>query len=456
MEKTKTSKKKVIGIAAIAIAAALLVGYFTTVYAAKPEEEETLMREYPVSRGDITAGTDGAGKLMVDDVAHNFKSPVTVGELYVKAGDTVKKGDKLAKLSKESLGKKLEELELSLKKAKISLADAQNNKKTGMLGLNGAQEPGAEGSAEYQAQRVEAQSKADAQTQVINDINSKIAAIDAQLAQLAEGDGQAASLQAQRSEQEALLNEAKNTLDGLNATVASIDSAREQQVNGNINKSAEAKKKGELEINGYDNAVDLAVIGVEEIEMQIKEVQEALAQDEYIYAKTDGLVSEVNYPEGAETTLEKAVVAVSPVSEIYAVAQVSQSDIGGIEEGQQVELSLDAYPGKIFDGTVKKKMPTPVKDSNPTAYNVLVSIDAGGEDLLPGMTLSAQFIVKQVKDVLMLSNKAIKMADGKQIVILKDEDGNTYEQEIKTGFSDGKFTEVLSGLADGDIAYVEG
>jgi len=41
-------------------------------------------------------------------------------------------------------------------------------------------------------------------------------------------------------------------------------------------------------------------------------------------------------------------------------------------------------------------------------------------------------------------------------VLMKDPDGNLYEQPITTGFSDGRYSEILSGLNDGDIVYVEG
>ena len=72
------------------------------------------------------------------------------------------------------------------------------------------------------------------------------------------------------------------------------------------------------------------------------------------------------------------------------------------------------------------------------------------------MTVSAQFIIKEVKDVIMLSNKAIVLKDGKQFVKLKNEDGSTTEVEIQTGFSDGKNTEITGGLNEGDTVVIGG
>ncbi len=63
MEIRKWSKKKRTTIAAAALAAALIIIYVIFIYTANPAETDVLLREYPVSRGDITAGIDGAGGL---------------------------------------------------------------------------------------------------------------------------------------------------------------------------------------------------------------------------------------------------------------------------------------------------------------------------------------------------------------------------------------------------------
>ena len=72
------------------------------------------------------------------------------------------------------------------------------------------------------------------------------------------------------------------------------------------------------------------------------------------------------------------------------------------------------------------------------------------------MTTNAQFILKEVKDVLILSNKSIKLKDGNQVVNVKNEDGTLREVTIQTGFSDGRNSEVLSGLKEGDTVVVGG
>ncbi len=81
METQRKPKRKIAAGIAIAVAAVLIIVYVTNVYAAKPEEDaDALLREYPVSRGDITAGVDGAGALAMDGTPHQFDSAVVIGE----------------------------------------------------------------------------------------------------------------------------------------------------------------------------------------------------------------------------------------------------------------------------------------------------------------------------------------------------------------------------------------
>ena len=87
---------------------------------------------------------------------------------------------------------------------------------------------------------------------------------------------------------------------------------------------------------------------------------------------------------------------------------------------------------------------------------VTVLVDENEAELLEGMGASATIISKEKKEVLTLSNKAITLKDNKQMVKVKNADGKIEEREITTGFSDGRVSEVLSGLEAGDVVVSEG
>ncbi len=474
-------KTKIIAAAvAVAVGVALTVGYLGTASAANDEGTDALLREYPVSRGDITAGIDGAGSLSLDGMPHNFKQNVKIAELFVKTGDSVKKGDKLARLDEEALEKKLAELQTNLKKAKIGLDDAKNNMAIGKVD---ARDTGDASGAEYENSRRQAQANADGIANnigelsarqkelegLIADLTAKISALDAQIAALAEDDPQRAALQQERDSLAAThagyceehdgiapkISELNGQLSSANSGIEGMDRSHAQQQAIKDRERAKQRDSNALKQNTFENAIESAQVEVDDIERQIRELSEA-KNEVYLLAQKDGIVLELGYTEGVETNGEKALAVIGAPEDIFAKLQVAQADIGGIEIGQDVELNFDAFPDRKFMGKVTKKLPLPVKDSNPVTYVVQTSVDMEGESLLTGMTGNARFIAKQVKDVVMLSNKAIKTSGGQQVVLMKDGEGKLFEQPIKTGFSDGKYSEILSGVKEGDIVFVEG
>ena len=173
-------------------------------------------------------------------------------------------------------------------------------------------------------------------------------------------------------------------------------------------------------------------------------------------AETDGIVTAVNYHPGEEVPADKAIVVVGNNQKKQVIISVSQEDIASVEVGQSVELRFSSAPESAVDGKVIKKSLLPADGGDGVSYEVIISLDADNPELLEGMTCNVKFILKKVENVLTLANKAITLRDGKQYVTVKLPDGSHEEREIKTGFSDGRISEVIDGLSDGDIVVVAG
>lgn len=124
-----------------------------------------------------------------------------------------------------------------------------------------------------------------------------------------------------------------------------------------------------------------------------------------------------------------------------------------VSEGQQVSFYVDAYQEDTFTGKVESR--SYVQNEN-KQVEVTVLVDENEAELLEGMGASATIISKEKKEVLTLSNKAITLKDNKQMVKVKNADGKIEEREITTGFSDGRVSEVLSGLEARDVVVSEG
>ena len=195
-------------------------------------------------------------------------------------------------------------------------------------------------------------------------------------------------------------------------------------------------------------------------------------------------------------------------------SNVAEADIGGIEEGQDVTFNVDAYPYRTFRGKVTQVQNSPITVNNVVTYDCVVGVDNPDYKLKPGMTANPlNLIIAHRQNVLKIPNAALRFrpaetgappatnppstqtaqgsnggarppggysgggrppggpgggaagrspggAGGRSggaqsahtVYVLSGEgnDATLKPMQIKTGITDGVFTEVLSGLEEGD------
>ena len=129
---------------------------------------------------------------------------------------------------------------------------------------------------------------------------------------------------------------------------------------------------------------------------------------------------------------------------------VSEADIGKIKVGQEAEYTLDGYPNKTFKGNVTQVRLASTTTNNVVTYTVIISVDNTDGFAIPGMSANVSVITGQVKDVLVVDNKALKFspADNKQkfdtqgVWILN---GNEpVRVDVELGLSDDSKTQIIS------------
>jgi len=116
---------------------------------------------------------------------------------------------------------------------------------------------------------------------------------------------------------------------------------------------------------------------------------------------------------------------------------------------------LDTYPGKRFDGSVVRISPRGVNVSNVVTFEVKVEVTAPEKALLrPEMTANVEVLVAERADVLLAPADAIVRKGGQATVTVQLPGGATETRQVRTGISDGRHTEILSGLAAGETVAV--
>ena len=135
---------------------------------------------------------------------------------------------------------------------------------------------------------------------------------------------------------------------------------------------------------------------------------------------------------------------------------VSESDIGAIRQGNRASFTVDAYPGRVFAGSVVQVRQSPQTVQNVVTYDVVVGVDNADLALKPGMTASTQIIIDQRSDVIRVPDQALRYAPGgvtaspargassqTQLWLLRD--GHAVAVPVALGLDDDSFTEVVSG-----------
>lgn len=185
-----------------------------------------------------------------------------------------------------------------------------------------------------------------------------------------------------------------------------------------------------------------------------------------IYSPIDGIVisREVEVGQTVASSFETPTLftLAEDLRQMRVIADVDEADIGQVEEGQEVSFTVDAYPNDVFRGTVTQKRLQATEESSVVTYEVVISADNPDLKLIPGLTANVSIYTMQKPDVLIVPSKALRFtpALGQQASasgpkrVWVSRGGQLTEVAVKTGVSDGIYTEITDGVAEGDSVAV--
>jgi HlyD family secretion protein len=131
-----------------------------------------------------------------------------------------------------------------------------------------------------------------------------------------------------------------------------------------------------------------------------------------ITAPIDGTVIARNVDVGqtvaASLSAPTLFLIANDLSKMQIIANVDESDIGQIQEGQSVTFTVQAYPDKTFEGIVQQIRLQPTTIQNVVNYSVVINVNNLNGLLLPGMTATIQFKIAQADNVLKIANAALR------------------------------------------------
>ena len=261
------------------------------------------------------------------------------------------------------------------------------------------------------------------------------------------------------------------------------------QYNASLNELNYYQQNYNRQNNMYKSGV-ISKADYEQAAYQVKNSQETVSQRKTalaqartnlsyanIYAPIDGIILSREVEEGqtvaATMTTPTLFTIAKDITKMQVEANVDEADIGGVEVGQRVSFTVDAYPQEEFSGRVRQVRLSATTESNVVTYTVIIDADNPEQKLKPGLTATITIFTQELKDIDTVPASAIafspdtetlqkyyqqnqikakipeiKTGKGKEKYIwIKNNDGSLSQKQITIGINDGINIQVVSGLS---------
>jgi multidrug efflux pump subunit AcrA (membrane-fusion protein) len=172
-----------------------------------------------------------------------------------------------------------------------------------------------------------------------------------------------------------------------------------------------------------------------------------------IVAPASGMIDALDVSVGQAVEPSTSLFRISDRSQVNVVARVYEEDLGKLKLGQSASVRTLAYPDKTFSGAVS--LIGPALDPLSRTVEVWIAL-ANPESLLkPNLFARVGIVLRQGEAILAVPTAAIIEANGEKFVFVRQQ-GEFVRVDIRTGSSDGRFTEVSEGLVPGDEVVTQG
>jgi HlyD family secretion protein len=465
----------IVGVIALVVAGSLGIYYFTSQAKEAPAPDYETLR---VDRGNLVSTVSATGAIEPEgQVSLVFRGAGRVGEVLVKEGDAVTAGQVLARLETEDLDLALAQAETALV---ISQAQFERLKTpTDEIDLAAAEAAVASAEASVEsAQAALASAQAafsDLQVGASED-QERAAAASLERARIVRDQAQSAydqiagqpnagmlpqSLQLQQATIDYETAAANYRVSTAPATAGQLAASRAQIAQ---TRAAVAQAEASLaqaqsnlaKLRRGPGASDLVIAEAQVTQGQLSLQQARLTRsNSELTSPTDGILTELNISAGELPNAARPAAVITDLSLFHIDITVDEIDIGKISEGQAVQVTLDAVPDAQLLGHIDSIAPTPISSGGTVSYQVTVVVDESNVDLRSGLSATASIITQELDEVLLIPNRSVQIdrSTGRAFVE-KMVDGVPTRTEVQLGARNEQYSEVVSGLSEGDVLAI--
>ncbi|HEY3042141.1 MAG TPA: efflux RND transporter periplasmic adaptor subunit [Pyrinomonadaceae bacterium] len=361
-----------------------------------------------VERGNLRNTVTATGTLQaVTTVEVGSQASGTLSALNADFNSVVKKGQVIAQLDPAVSKAQVDQARANLQQARAALQQALANVSGSRAGVS------------------DAQAKALAAKSTVQNNQSGVSSAQANLAVLkAQLDDALAFLK----QQDYLMTSgviAQRDYDLANTSYKTAE-ARYNQAAAQLNQAVLSEQssagsgiaQSQAQVQQSQAQVQQSQAQVQQAQAQVQQAEAALRLAEVNLAHTtitspiDGIVvsRDVNVGQTVAASLSAPTLftIANDLTQMQVIANIDQADIGLVEQAKSVKFSVDAFPGKDFDGKIQQMRLNPQNVQNVVTYNVVIDVSNPEQKLKPGMTANLTITIDERNNVLKVPNSALR------------------------------------------------
>ena len=173
-----------------------------------------------------------------------------------------------------------------------------------------------------------------------------------------------------------------------------------------------------------------------------------------VYAPISGSIISTPLKNGTTVSTNTTIAIVGDISNLQVTADIPERYVAVLKEGLKAEISVEAYPGVVFEATVSRV--SPVVDTTSRTKEVVLHFNTRDERVNAGMFGKVKLYTQDYKDQVVMPSDALVQLNDENYAYVVKEDSTVERRKVVTGKSvDGKI-QITEGISEGEKVVIQG
>lgn len=172
-----------------------------------------------------------------------------------------------------------------------------------------------------------------------------------------------------------------------------------------------------------------------------------------LVATRDGILGDKGADVGEFVTPQRKVATLVAIKHVVVKVGIIEKQVDKVFPKQKILVTVDAYPGNIFEGVIESISPIITGDSK--TFEITAKIPNPDSLLLPGMFARTKVITYEADDAISVPNDALIKSQGGFQIFTINKDNIAEAKDVQVGYVSTEFTQIESGLNPGEIVIVQ-